>query len=218
MCSRVPLRPGHDAHFSPARRLRERAREALSAHDRPRGHLLRACAAARCWACWARTAPARPPRCTCCSASCMPTSGSVRLLGADPFADRETALRQVGFTSPEALMDWRLTRAREPARVRRPLRRARRRGGEGARDRSSWARRRARSSAISRSASRCAPGSRARCCTTPRSWCSTSPPRASTRTSPTRRASCCCACAASAGSPSSTPRTTWPRSRRCATG
>ncbi|HEY8155792.1 MAG TPA: ABC transporter ATP-binding protein [Myxococcota bacterium] len=39
----------------------------------------------------------------------QPTSGSVRLLGADPFADRETALRQVGFTSPEAMMDWRLT-------------------------------------------------------------------------------------------------------------
>jgi ABC-2 type transport system ATP-binding protein len=38
-----------------------------------------------------------------------PTSGSVRLLGADPFADRETALRQVGFASPEAMMDWRLT-------------------------------------------------------------------------------------------------------------
>ncbi len=45
-----------------------------------------------------------------------PTSGSVRLLGADPFADRETALRQVGFTSPEALMDWRLT-VRENLRV-----------------------------------------------------------------------------------------------------
>jgi ABC-2 type transport system ATP-binding protein len=39
----------------------------------------------------------------------QPTSGSVRLLGADPFEDRETALRQVGFTSPEAMMDWRLT-------------------------------------------------------------------------------------------------------------
>jgi ABC-2 type transport system ATP-binding protein len=46
----------------------------------------------------------------------QPTSGSVRLLGADPFADRETALRQVGFTSPEALMDWRLT-VRENLRV-----------------------------------------------------------------------------------------------------
>jgi ABC-2 type transport system ATP-binding protein len=39
----------------------------------------------------------------------QPTSGSVRLLGADPHADRELALRQVGFASPEALMDWRLT-------------------------------------------------------------------------------------------------------------
>jgi len=46
----------------------------------------------------------------------QPTSGSVRLLGADPFTDRETALRQVGFTSPEALMDWRLT-VRENLRV-----------------------------------------------------------------------------------------------------
>jgi len=45
-----------------------------------------------------------------------PTSGSVQLLGADPFEDRETALRQVGFTSPEALMDWRLT-LRENLRV-----------------------------------------------------------------------------------------------------
>ena len=46
----------------------------------------------------------------------QPTSGSVRLFGADPFTDRETALRQVGFTSPEAMMDWRLT-VRENLRV-----------------------------------------------------------------------------------------------------
>jgi ABC-2 type transport system ATP-binding protein len=45
-----------------------------------------------------------------------PTSGGVRLLGADPFADREASLRQVGFASPEALMDWRLT-VRENLRV-----------------------------------------------------------------------------------------------------
>ena len=46
----------------------------------------------------------------------QPTSGSVRLFGADPFTDRERALRQVGFTSPEAMMDWRLT-VRENLRV-----------------------------------------------------------------------------------------------------
>jgi ABC-2 type transport system ATP-binding protein len=45
-----------------------------------------------------------------------PTSGGVRLFGADPFADREASLRQVGFASPEALMDWRLT-VRENLRV-----------------------------------------------------------------------------------------------------
>jgi ABC-2 type transport system ATP-binding protein len=45
-----------------------------------------------------------------------PDSGGVRLLGADPFVDRETALRQVGFASPEALMDWRLS-VRENLRV-----------------------------------------------------------------------------------------------------
>jgi ABC-2 type transport system ATP-binding protein len=38
-----------------------------------------------------------------------PTSGSVRLLRADPFEQREAALSQVGFASPEAMMDWRLT-------------------------------------------------------------------------------------------------------------
>jgi ABC-2 type transport system ATP-binding protein len=45
-----------------------------------------------------------------------PSSGSVRLFGADPYRDRETALRQVGFASPEAMMDWRLT-LRENLRV-----------------------------------------------------------------------------------------------------
>jgi len=45
-----------------------------------------------------------------------PDSGSVRLLGVDPYADREAALRQVGFASPEAMMDWRLT-LRENLRV-----------------------------------------------------------------------------------------------------
>src|SRR5262245_19655033 len=45
-----------------------------------------------------------------------PSSGSVRLLGADPYVDRELALRQVGFASPESLMDWRLT-LRENLRV-----------------------------------------------------------------------------------------------------
>jgi ABC-2 type transport system ATP-binding protein len=45
-----------------------------------------------------------------------PTSGSARLLGASPFEDRETALRRVGFASPEAMMDWRLT-VRENLRV-----------------------------------------------------------------------------------------------------
>jgi ABC-2 type transport system ATP-binding protein len=39
----------------------------------------------------------------------MPSAGGVRLLGIDPFEDREAALAQVGFASPEALMDWRLT-------------------------------------------------------------------------------------------------------------
>jgi ABC-2 type transport system ATP-binding protein len=37
-----------------------------------------------------------------------PTSGTVRLFGLDPHAGR-AALRRVGFASPEALMDWRLT-------------------------------------------------------------------------------------------------------------
>jgi ABC-2 type transport system ATP-binding protein len=45
-----------------------------------------------------------------------PTSGRVLLLGVDHFEDRETALRRVGFASPEALMDWRLT-LRENLRV-----------------------------------------------------------------------------------------------------
>jgi ABC-2 type transport system ATP-binding protein len=37
-----------------------------------------------------------------------PTAGSVRLFGLDPHASR-AALHRVGFASPEALMDWRLT-------------------------------------------------------------------------------------------------------------
>ena len=38
-----------------------------------------------------------------------PTSGRVRLFGHDPHDGSRTALRRVGFASPEALMDWRLT-------------------------------------------------------------------------------------------------------------
>jgi ABC-2 type transport system ATP-binding protein len=38
-----------------------------------------------------------------------PTSGSVRLFGQDPHDGTKRALRRVGFASPEALMDWRLT-------------------------------------------------------------------------------------------------------------
>jgi ABC-2 type transport system ATP-binding protein len=38
-----------------------------------------------------------------------PTSGSVRLFGHDPHDGTKRALRRVGFASPEALMDWRLT-------------------------------------------------------------------------------------------------------------
>jgi len=38
-----------------------------------------------------------------------PTAGSVALFGADPHARGKAALRRVGFASPEALMDWRLT-------------------------------------------------------------------------------------------------------------
>jgi len=60
----------------------------------------------------------------------QPDAGSVRLLGADPYADRETALRQVGFTSPEAMMDWRLT-LRENLRVYAGLYGARRGAVEG---------------------------------------------------------------------------------------
>jgi ABC-2 type transport system ATP-binding protein len=37
-----------------------------------------------------------------------PSAGTVRLFGLDPHAGR-AALRRVGFASPEALMDWRLT-------------------------------------------------------------------------------------------------------------
>jgi ABC-2 type transport system ATP-binding protein len=38
-----------------------------------------------------------------------PTSGRVRLFGHDPNAGDKAALRRVGFASPEALMDWRLS-------------------------------------------------------------------------------------------------------------
>jgi ABC-2 type transport system ATP-binding protein len=38
----------------------------------------------------------------------LPTAGTVRLFGVDPYRTR-AALRRVAFASPEALMDWRLT-------------------------------------------------------------------------------------------------------------
>jgi ABC-2 type transport system ATP-binding protein len=38
-----------------------------------------------------------------------PTAGSVQIFGLDPHRERAEALRHVGFASPEALMDWRLT-------------------------------------------------------------------------------------------------------------
>jgi len=38
-----------------------------------------------------------------------PTTGQVRIFGLDPHRERAAALRHVGFASPEALMDWRLT-------------------------------------------------------------------------------------------------------------
>jgi len=38
-----------------------------------------------------------------------PTSGAVRLFGLDPHDGTKAALRRVGFASPEALMDWRLS-------------------------------------------------------------------------------------------------------------
>ena len=38
-----------------------------------------------------------------------PSGGSVRLFGHDPHDGTKRALRRVGFASPEALMDWRLT-------------------------------------------------------------------------------------------------------------
>ncbi len=38
-----------------------------------------------------------------------PTSGTVRLFGLDPYDGSKAALRRVGFASPEALMDWRLS-------------------------------------------------------------------------------------------------------------
>jgi ABC-2 type transport system ATP-binding protein len=45
-----------------------------------------------------------------------PSSGTVRLFGVDPHADKRRALARVAFASPEALMDWRLT-VRENLRV-----------------------------------------------------------------------------------------------------
>src|SRR5262245_21750716 len=39
----------------------------------------------------------------------LPTSGSVALFGATPHAEHKAVMRRVGFASPEALMDWRLT-------------------------------------------------------------------------------------------------------------
>ena len=38
-----------------------------------------------------------------------PTSGAVRIFGQDPHDGSKAALARVGFASPEALMDWRLT-------------------------------------------------------------------------------------------------------------
>jgi ABC-2 type transport system ATP-binding protein len=38
-----------------------------------------------------------------------PTAGSVRLFGHDPHDGTKAALARVGFASPEAMMDWRLT-------------------------------------------------------------------------------------------------------------
>jgi len=45
-----------------------------------------------------------------------PNAGSVRLFGVDPQRDKRAALARVGFASPEAMMDWRLT-VRENLRV-----------------------------------------------------------------------------------------------------
>jgi ABC-2 type transport system ATP-binding protein len=39
----------------------------------------------------------------------LPSAGSIAVFGAPPRAHRKAALRRVGFASPEALMDWRLT-------------------------------------------------------------------------------------------------------------
>lgn len=39
----------------------------------------------------------------------LPSAGTVSLFGLSPLARRKAALRRVGFASPEALMDWRLT-------------------------------------------------------------------------------------------------------------
>jgi ABC-2 type transport system ATP-binding protein len=38
-----------------------------------------------------------------------PDAGTVRLFGHDPHDGTKTALRRVGFASPEAMMDWRLS-------------------------------------------------------------------------------------------------------------
>jgi ABC-2 type transport system ATP-binding protein len=38
-----------------------------------------------------------------------PSAGTVRLFGLDPHDGTKAALRRVGFASPEALMDWRLS-------------------------------------------------------------------------------------------------------------
>jgi ABC-2 type transport system ATP-binding protein len=46
----------------------------------------------------------------------LPSQGDVRIFGLDPHDERERALRLVGFASPEAMMDWRLT-LRENLRV-----------------------------------------------------------------------------------------------------
>ena len=39
----------------------------------------------------------------------LPSAGRVEVFGQAPRANRKAALRRVGFASPEALMDWRLT-------------------------------------------------------------------------------------------------------------
>jgi ABC-2 type transport system ATP-binding protein len=39
----------------------------------------------------------------------LPTAGSITIFGAPPRAHAKAALHRIGFASPEALMDWRLT-------------------------------------------------------------------------------------------------------------